>query len=450
MDLREKPTPVTVELLWDALCTQDSDDEGSPLTGYKLRQFGNPTRAPYYTSHPALPNHGVYYYGDVCLVLSAGLKSLEMGLEFFEGWQRLEPLVRSYGFLPVVWRWANTLFRQGIQPFVNQRTTFVLVGHSGGGPFMEALGFLLTLRGYQQPWTVITGGSPRALLTSHVSNFKGVNRWRMMYPFDPVCYLPPRWEESPSSWGVAATRQTNALNFALGPVVFALDDTHAPALWGSFSHGPGGIVTYPDGHFIGQTAPLVASRAVIDIANWLVNQDARHSKVTQLAAIRAWADRWREQHPGSPHGGGDWGQDEEAGEIVQTTGTAYVTVPTANTRDVPRAESSGEPPLPGPAMILPVPERFVIPMPSSNLSNVNSKPAVGGGRKYDLYLAGHAIASFNSSGRSGTVRRAMVKFLRMLDKADWVDSEEFIMGVNQYLSQAAVGNGFSNTQVTVL
>lgn len=428
-------SPADLVMLWERLCEQDTD-ERRPLQGSSAEIFGPLRRATYYDTSPEIPNHGVYYYEDSVVVLSAGLKSAVMGLQFVQSWFSRSEMADNDGFMAIVSRWARQIYNRALKTKLYHRDHVILVGHSGGCPTMEALAHEIYLRGHANLMTILTGGGPRCILSGFEDNLPRVARWRFMMSGDPVTYLPPHADESPGSWLVAA-HATIPLTLYDPVSIRDLGTGQAPGVWEDVRHAPGGIQLTPEGNSWYATDPPIAANALGDIVNWLAFQDIRHAKTYQLAAMRLWLERNSPQPDtqAGEGGGGAWGialdiTPEETnsripGELGPTTDSNFNYV------------------LP----ITPTFERF--PMDTVPIQT-NSKPRPGGGRLYALTLGGLEIAVYSSSGRARTAARHLRAFLFNLNQAQLVDQQGVSDGLSAFLAAASVGKGLVRRSVAVV
>jgi len=418
------------------LCVQDEVTAG-PLRGDNAYFYGNPVVSSWYKDVPSQPNVGVYTYDEYVLVLCAGLKSAGMGLRFHDDWSRLAYLTPQHGFMRSVWQWANLIMDQELRARLRQNMHVVLVGHSGGGPTMECLAYLVKQYVRFITLTIITGGSPRSTLFRYGTSIPLADRYRFMYLGDPVPLLPPHAEESPSSWSAeAAARQASLRDIPLARLFSELPDV-SPTCWDSIIHTPGGIMLTPQGNSWYANDCPAPSNVLGDIVSWLYPGDRRHSKMWQLSAMRLWLERYNDASGvgGASAGGGAWGQEVEPEVTAPGQFLFGVTGQLHNTN---------------PSFVLPIPFRLeAIPMATDQIQT-HSKPAVGGGRQYELTLMGTTVATFPSRGRAETAGRMLRSFLRRLNNADEVDQQGMIDSFLAYLVALNNGGGIGRKEVSVV
>lgn len=428
--------PRDVLRVWDMLCTQDEVTAG-PLRGDNAYFYGNPVVSSWYRDLPNMPNVGVYTYDEYVLVLCAGLKSAGMGLEFHADWSRKSYMLGSQGFMRSVYRWANYIMDHELRQRLRANMHVVLVGHSGGGPTMECLAYLVKQYVRFVTLTVITGGSPRSILYGRQYNIPLADRYRFMYVGDPVTYLPPHSDESPSSWSVEAITQGALFrDVPLSRLFSDLPDV-SPVVWDQVVHTPGGIILTPQGNSWYANDQGAPPNALGNIVSWLYPGDRRHSKMWQLNAMRLWARRF-EATAGAGGGGdsgGAWGQEVEP--EITAPGQFLFGVTGHLLRDAP-------------AYILPIPPNGVIAPMATNEIQTSSKPAVGGGREYTLSLMGLPIATYDTRGRANTAGRHLRGFLKRLGNANQVDQQGIVDALMTYLVAAGAGQGIDNRPVSVV
>lgn len=418
------------------MCDQDFLFEGA-LRGAKGALFGPQDGPAFYISIASQPNCGMYTFGDSVLVLCEGLKNAPMSYRFHYGWRLRSRMEAAYGFLPAAREWAVNLWNTELINRIRGKRRIVFCGHSGGGPTMEYLAYIVAGFYPGMIASIVTCGSPRAILDGFQRNCPWWERYRFMNVGDPVVNLPPHLDESPASWRAEATLGVLAFGPAFNLISFANQANDAPQLWNSVVHTPGGIMLWNDGRAARQESPLPGTQALGDIINWAIFSDWRHSKLLYQQNI-ARALR-REPQPDSqagPGAGGDWGV-----ETVAPRAPEMLPAPTFEAPDpVTVAEVS---------FILPIPQERLV-FVEANPIRTGSTPGTNGERSYPLFLGGYQIATYPSRGRAETAARHLKGFLRRLANSNEVSQEELTAGLLSYLQGASQGLGVSKTPVNVV
>jgi len=426
-------TPVDVKDLWEQLWLQDMIYDRA-LTGGNAIFFGDPTISSFYYGGDEQPKYGVYHTRKGTIVLCAGLANATQAIWLHYSWSQAREMADNQGYSGLTRRWAEHVYRNALFDKGLREDSVILVGHSGGCPTMESLAGYLHTRNPGALSAIITAGGPRTILSNYLTGIPNVERFRIMVPYDPVCYLPPHEEESPASWIAEYGLRTSANVAHIIGYPGVPNVGTSPELWQRIVHTPGGLLMYPDGTTVSTADPLVPANAIRDIVDWInpLVGDVRHSKTTYRTAIRAWAARWASLQP-QPH----------SGAAPTVTIAAPVILPA---------------PSPGPEVALPlyVVDRDLLKtlrlleeqtVAATNPTSVVSQPDGSGGREYSVFLAGNQVATFPSSGRARTFARTLDKWLRRLPTANSVERDGLVVGLTTYLDQASVGNGITRALV---
>lgn len=411
--------------------------------GWCKQTFG---RVNGYTSVRGVPNapNGLFVdCQDAFVSLIGGVRDNNMRLNILDGWNNGVGATSRDGFNPWAYENAVNLFDHHMPNVLQPGVRLIMAGHSGGSMITHVLNsFRQRRQGYPAD-IVVTTGAPRCKRTFGDFVWPSSLYCRLMVNTDPVCILPPRFNEAPSLVALAGglllgTPIRSAIRFLGG------NQPNPPfTVWPSYGHSPNGFsmdslglirtsdipgAINPDQNILGEPGVTLSNFWGLpehDIAVYVEYLD-RH--------LRKFGD----------------GVIVEGVPNVITSGTSLFSMPVPLT-----VEGVADAPN---FFLLPVDlgENFILPVDGGRINPVAAPIQVGdmpnpdGGSLGALYLRGELVAIFPTRSKARTAARYLNKFLARLPAAGEVSLGGMSDGISAYLRDAAAGGGVDKRPVRVV
>lgn len=347
-----------------------------------------------------------------------------------DGWSFLTDISQQQGFNG----WAGGIAQRRITPrittFDYRRRQFIGVGHSGGGCVIEALYWQLYGREDRPADVWLLTGTPRGLSFNYPGLYGTPNITRVMNVGDPIPILPPRFSEWPEfvivGGGVSFPANLNNVFLQASP------SAAVPSfqVWPGFHHPPGGMLLNDSGFSLPANNPIVV-RGDNPISSNILGGLERltglpeHQMTTYVNNLDTWA---------------------------------ILNQPLIKTRqpDAPQTDATQRGlreiqficPFDDFGQVVPSPQGQVQTM--GNILQTGSIPAADGSTAGAIYLRGQLIAIFPNRGKARTAASRLNKFLTRLPGATEVSTTGLVDGMQQYLTEAAIGGGVDRRPVKVV
>jgi len=365
-----------------------------------------------------------------CYVFSGGVNDNASRKGILDGWSFLTDIGQQDGFNG----WAGSIAARRITPrittFDYRRLQFVGVGHSGGGCVIEALYWQLFGNVNRPDDVWLLTGTPRGLSFNYPGFYGTCNITRIMNVGDPIPILPPRFSEWPEfvMVGGALSFPANLNNI----FIQATPSAGIPSfqVWPNFHHPPGGLLLNDSGYSLAQNSPIVV-RSDNPISGGTLGGLERltglpeHQMETYVNNLNTWAI---------------------LNQPLTKTKAPDAPVPDATQRGL--SEIQFICPFDDFGQVVPSPQGRVQTM--GNILQTGTIPAADGSVAGAIYLRGQLIAVFPTRGRAKTAASRLNRFLTRLPGATEVSTTGLVDGMQQYLTEAAIGGGVDRRPVKVV
>lgn len=401
-----------------------------PLFRFFQRNYGTIDRYHMVVDRPLCP-WGVIIFGpNAVLVSIGGVRDNAMRAACIAGWGDSAGINVSQGFNPWAAKQAMDHFWLAMPARLGFGVPLIMVGHSGGAMIVNVLNHMHAVAYDQPAATVITTGMPRARVSSPAPQWPYSEYFRYMTPTDPVCCLPPRFDEAPSTVLVAAGVSSGTPLQQVLQILLNVTPNPPLTVWPRFMHTPGGQTIDNLGFTYPSDLPLSASLDLFPAAQLGSNLAnlfgvAAHDHAVYGSYLRQRVNKFGDialNEDGEPDVGGDtWPSADD-----------YYLIPVDVSGNFQTPENGG---------------RITV---ASNPIQVSTIPDPSGGTMGTLYLRGELVATYATRSKARTAARYLNKFLARLPAATEVSLSGMQVGISAYLADAAVGGGVDKKPVRVV